>query len=106
MQKKCNLKKLIYTDNTFNQQFSANKEISIFDDYWFHFRTFVKQMQSFGANHVLEHFTILRHLTELNQWYIQAFTQFGNTTYFCERLNLNNGTRKTKKIYSVLIFKK
>ena len=44
--------------------------------------TFLKQMQSLGAKHVLEHVAILRHLTDLNQWYFQAFTQFGNKTSF------------------------
>ena len=41
---------------------------------------FLKQMQSLAARHVLEHVAILRHLTDLNHWYFQAFAQFGNKT--------------------------
>ena len=42
--------------------------------------TFLKKMQSLGANQVLEYVAILRHLTDLKQLYFQAFTQFGNKT--------------------------
>ena len=44
--------------------------------------TFLKQVLSFGAKHVLEHAAILRHFTDLNQRCFQAFTQFGNKTSF------------------------
>ena len=44
---------------------------------------FLKQIQSLGAKLVLEHVAILRHFTDLNQKYFQAFTQFGNNTRFC-----------------------
>ena len=43
---------------------------------------FLKQTQSLGTKHVLEHVAILRHFTDLNQRYFQAITRFGNTTYF------------------------
>ena len=36
--------------------------------------TILKQMQSLAAKHV----AILRHFIDLNQWYFQAITQFGN----------------------------
>ena len=48
--------------------------------------TFLKQMQSLGAKHVLEHAAILRHFTDLNQGYFNAFTQFGNKESFSHRV--------------------